>query len=221
MALRTRIKVCGITALEDARAAAAAGADGLGFIFVDQSPRKVDHDMVREISRVLPPLVDIVGVFRDESIEVIEEIVNYCRLTVVQLHGSESPDYCRNIPCRVIKAFAIHADSQKEELDQYAGLVSGFLLDTYHKDMAGGTGMVFDWKLVGRILPPGPVILAGGLNPENVGEAIRQVKPFAVDVNSGVEYQPGRKDAAKLRAFADEVRRADELARKAGTPFLG
>ena len=221
MALRTRIKVCGITALEDARAAVAAGADGLGFIFVDQSPRKVEPDMVREISRELPPLVDTVGVFRDESIEVVEEIVNYCRLTVVQLHGLESPEYCKNIPCRIIKAFAIHAESQKEELAQYAGLVSGFLLDTYHKDMAGGTGMVFDWRLVGRIQPPGPVILAGGLNPENVGEAIRQVKPFGVDVNSGVEYQPGRKDAAKLRAFADEVRRADELARKAGTPFLG
>jgi phosphoribosylanthranilate isomerase len=152
---------------------------------------------------------------------VVEEIVSYCRLTLVQLHGSESPEYCKNISCKVMKAFAIHDDTESEELAAYSGVVSGFLLDTYHKDLAGGTGQVFDWKLVEQIQPPGPVILAGGLNPENVGEAIRQIKPYGVDVNSGVEYQPGRKDADKLRAFVDEVRKADELAIKAGTtPFL-
>ena len=121
----------------------------------------------------------------------------------------------------MIKAFSIRPDSDKEELAAYADVVSGFLLDTYHKDMAGGTGMPFDWNLVGQVKPPGPVILAGGLTPENVGEAIRQVKPFAVDVNSGVEYQPGRKDSDKLKRFVHEVRKADELASKAGTVFLG
>ena len=221
MALRTRIKVCGITGKEDARAAVAAGADGLGFIFVKQSPRLVDPDMVRAITGELPPFVDSIGVFCDEKIEVVEEIVNYCRLTLVQLHGSESPEYCRTVSCPVIKSFAIHRQSESEELAAYSGVVSGFLLDTYHKDMAGGTGMVFDWELVEQIQPPGPIILAGGLNPENVGEAIRQVKPFAVDVNSGVEYQPGRKDTDKLKSFADEVRKADELASRAGTPFFG
>ena len=221
MALRTRIKVCGITGQEDARAAVAAGADGLGFIFVEQSPRLVDPDMVRAITGDLPPFVDTVGVFRDEAIEVVEEIVNYCRLTLVQLHGSESPEYCKSISCPVIKSFAIHSDTESHELAAYSDAVRGFLLDTYHKDLAGGTGMVFDWKLVEQIKPPGPVILAGGLNPENVAEAIRMVKPFAVDVNSGVEYQPGRKDTDKLKSFADEVRKADELASKAGTPFLG
>jgi len=221
MAIRTRIKVCGITGIEDARLAVAAGADGLGFIFVDQSPRRVEPEMVREITGELPPLVNAVGVFRDEPLEVVEEIINYCRLTLVQLHGSESPDYCRNISCKVMKAFAIHDETGSDELADYKDVVSGFLLDTYHKDLAGGTGMVFDWNLIERLQPPGPVILAGGLNPENVGEAIRQVKPFAVDVNSGVEYQPGRKDADKLKIFVDEVRKADELARKAGiTPFL-
>lgn len=221
MALRTRIKVCGITGQEDARAAVAAGADGLGFIFVEQSPRLVDPDMVRAITGNLPPFVDTVGVFRDEAIEMVEEIVNYCRLTLVQLHGSESPEYCKSISCPVIKSFAIHSGTESHELAAYSDVVRGFLLDTYHKDLAGGTGMVFDWKLVEQIKPPGPVILAGGLNPENVAEAIRMVKPFAVDVNSGVEYQPGRKDTDKLKSFADEVRKADELASKAGTPFLG
>jgi phosphoribosylanthranilate isomerase len=221
MGLRTRIKVCGITELEDARAAVAAGADGLGFIFVAKSPRVVDPDMVRAITDELPPFVDSIGVFCDEEIKVVEEIVNYCRLTLVQLHGSESPEYCKNISCPVIKSFAMHGDSGSEKLAAYSEVVSGFLLDTYHEDLAGGTGKVFDWELIEQIQPPGPIILAGGLNPENVGAAIRQVKPFAVDVNSGVEYQPGRKDTDKLKSFADEVRKADELASKSGTPFLG
>jgi phosphoribosylanthranilate isomerase len=221
MEFRTRIKVCGITCQEDARMAVAAGADGLGFIFVEQSPRLVEPDMVRAITEELPPFVDRIGVFLDEEIDVIKEIVHYCHLTLVQLHGSESPEYCRKISSQVIKAFSIRTESDSEELAAYADAASGFLLDTYHKDMAGGTGKAFDWKLVEQVKPPGPVILAGGLTPENVGEAIRQVKPFAVDVNSGVEYQPGRKDSDKLKNFAHEVRKADEQALKAGTPFLG
>ena len=221
MVFRTRIKVCGITCQEDARIAVAAGADGLGFIFVEQSPRLVEPDMVRAITEELPPFVDRIGVFLDEEIDVIKEIVHYCHLTLVQLHGSESPEYCRKISSQVIKAFSIRTESDSEELAAYADAASGFLLDTYHKDMAGGTGKAFDWKLVEQVKPPGPVILAGGLTPENVGEAIKQVKPFAVDVNSGVEYQPGRKDSDKLKNFAHEVRKADEQALKAGTPFLG
>jgi phosphoribosylanthranilate isomerase len=221
MEFRTRIKVCGITCQEDARMAVAAGVDGLGFIFVEQSPRLIEPDMVRAITEELPPFVDRVGVFLDEEIDVIKEIVHYCHLTLVQLHGSESPEYCRKISSQVIKAFSIRTESDSEELAAYADAASGFLLDTYHKDMAGGTGKAFDWKLVEQVKPPGPVILAGGLTPENVGEAIRQVKPFAVDVNSGVEYQPGRKDSDKLKNFAHEVRKADEQALKAGTPFLG
>jgi len=221
MAFRTRIKVCGITCQEDARSAVAAGADALGFIFVEQSPRLVEPDMVRAITAQLPPFVVRVGVFRNETIEVVEEIVNYCRLSMVQLHGAETPEYCRKISCQVIKSFSVRPDSESQELAEYTDIVSGFLLDTYHKQMAGGTGMPFDWALVEQVSPPGPVILAGGLTPENVGEAIRQVKPFAVDVNSGVEYQPGRKDPEKLKNFAYAVHKADDQASKAGTPFLG
>ena len=221
MTLRTRIKVCGITCQEDARAAAAAGADALGFIFVEQSPRLVDPDMVRTIAGELPPFIARVGVFCDEEIEVVQEIIHYCGLTLVQLHGKESPEYCRNITAGVIKSFAVRPETGSEELAPYEEAARAFLLDTYHSQMAGGSGKVFDWNLVDQLKPPGPVILAGGLTPENVGEAIRQVKPFAVDVNSGVEYQPGRKDADKLKRFAHMVRAADEQAGKAGTPFLG
>ena len=221
MALRTRIKVCGITGKDDARAAVAAGADGLGFIFVKESPRLVDPDVVRAVTGELPPFVNSIGVFCDEDIEVVEEIINYCHLTLVQLHGSESPEYCKGVSRPVIKSFSVRPETESQELAAYSEVASGFLLDTYHKDMAGGTGKVFDWKLVEQIHPPGPVILAGGLNPENVGDAIRLVKPFAVDVNSGVEYQSGRKDTDKLKSFADEVRKADELASKAGALFLG
>ena len=221
MAYRTRIKVCGITCQEDARIAVAAGADALGFIFVEQSPRLVEPDRVRGITSELPPFINRVGVFQDEEIELVEEIISYCRLSQVQLHGSESPEYCRKISGQVIKSFCLRPETDHEELAAYGDTVSGFLLDTYHQDMAGGTGRVFDWTLVGQVKPPAPVILAGGLNPENVGEAIRQVKPFAVDVNSGVEYQPGRKDTDMLKNFVQEVRKADEQAAKAGTPFLG
>ena len=221
MALRTRIKVCGITCQEDARAAVAAGADGLGFIFVEQSPRLVEPDRARTITGELPPFIGRVGVFCDEEIEVVEEIVHYCRLTHVQLHGGESPGYCKKISCQVIKSFALRTQTTSAELQAYAGAVCAFLLDTYDKHLGGGTGRVFDWKLIAQVKPPGPIILAGGLNPENVGEAIRQVRPFAVDVNSGVEYQPGRKDTDKLKNFARQVRKADEQACRAGTPFLG
>ncbi len=221
MAFRTRIKVCGITNLEDARVAVAAGADGLGFIFVEQSPRLVEPDMVRAITAELPPFVERVGVFCNEEIEVVQEIVHYCRLSLVQLHGAESPEYCGKISCRVIKSFGVRPETDYQELAGYAEVASAFLLDTYHKKMAGGTGMIFDWQLVEQIKPPGPVILAGGLTSENVGAAIRQVKPFAVDVNSGVEYQPGRKDADKLKSFVHAVREADDQAARAGTPFLG
>ena len=168
MAYRTRIKVCGITCQEDARIAVAAGADALGFIFVEQSPRLVEPDRVRAMTSELPPFINRVGVFQDEEIELVEEIISYCRLSQVQLHGSESPEYCRKISAQVIKSFCLRQDTDHEELAAYADAVSGFLLDTYHQDMAGGTGRVFDWTLVGQVKPPAPVILAGGLNPENV-----------------------------------------------------
>ena len=207
--MRTRIKVCGITRPEDALAAVEAGVDGLGFIFVEKSPRNIDPEQAREIIRLLPPFVDAVGVFVDAEATVVEEIAHYCRLTLVQLHGNESPGYCRNLPLSAVKAFRVGADFDGTAFVPYESCVSGFLLDTYHKDMAGGTGETFDWALVQQLEPARPVILAGGLNPENAAAAIEQVRPYAVDVNSGVESAPGRKDMVRLEQFIRQVRETD------------
>jgi phosphoribosylanthranilate isomerase len=213
MNARTRIKVCGITAEADAQGAVGLGADGLGFIFTDKSPRNIEPEKAREIIRSLPPFVDAVGVFVNEAFDVVNDIMHYCGLTIIQLHGSESAQYCESISCRVVKSFSIGPGSPGPEAgspyDPYDGVVAGYLLDTFHEKMAGGTGRPFDWTLVERMRPPGPVILAGGLNPDNVGSAIRTVRPFAVDVNSGVESEPGRKDLEKLAAFMREVGKAD------------
>ncbi|OGQ95117.1 MAG: N-(5'-phosphoribosyl)anthranilate isomerase, partial [Deltaproteobacteria bacterium RIFOXYD12_FULL_57_12] len=175
-----------------------------------ESPRRIEPEAAREIIRLLPPMVDATGVFMDEDAQVVEEIIRYCGLTMVQLHGAEPPQYCRDISCRVMKSFRIGPQSTAGELAAYEGAVQGFLLDTFDPQQAGGTGLVFDWSLVGKVAPPGPVILAGGLHPGNVGEAIRQVRPYAVDVNSGVESRPGIKDLGKIKEFVEAVRQADD-----------
>ncbi len=214
---RTRIKVCGITRPADARAAVAAGADAVGFIFAEASPRKVTPEAVRDIVASLPPFVDAVGVFVDQDVEYIEELVNYCGLTVVQLHGKESPAVCKRLSVRVLKAFRISADRLAAGLVEYGpyyGNVAGFLLDTYAKGQAGGTGEVFDWQLVEHNRPPGPVILAGGLTPANVSVAVQMVRPFAVDINSGVEEAPGIKDEEAIRRAVEAVRQADAILRQ-------
>jgi len=207
--IRTRVKVCGITSREDAEMAVAAGADGLGFIFTEQSPRFIEPETARQIIDQLPALVSAVGVFMDQENETVQEIAAYCRLTHVQLHGNESPGYCEKLNSRVIKSFAVRPATEPDDLAAYAGVVKAFLLDTHHAGRSGGTGRTFDWLEVERLHPPGPVVLAGGLDPDNVAEAIRQVRPFAVDVNSGVEITPGRKDGEKLRRFMREVLRTD------------
>lgn len=218
MALRTRIKICGITEVADARLAVEAGADAVGFIFVRQSPRNVAPELVRKIVATLPPLVDAVGVFVDESPAVVEEIVEYCSLTMVQLHGSETPQYCAKMSRRVLKSFRLGSSMPEPQDDfyaPYAGVVQGFLLDTYHEKRAGGTGQAFDWSLVERHRPPGPVVLAGGISPANVEQAIERLAPFAVDVNSGVETAPGKKSGDAIFRLAAAVRTAD-LKRTAG-----
>jgi phosphoribosylanthranilate isomerase len=209
MAARTRIKVCGITELADAGGAVEMGVDALGFIFAEKSPRRIEPEKARDIIKSLPPFVDAVGVFVNEAFDVVNDIAQYCSLTVVQLHGSESPQYCEHISCRMVKAFSLrphgHPGETAPDYDSYQGLIAGYLLDTYSEKMAGGTGLTFDWSLVARMRPPGPVILAGGLHAGNIGEAIRTVRPFAVDINSGIEFAPGRKDLEKLAQLQAEV----------------
>jgi phosphoribosylanthranilate isomerase len=209
MAGRTRIKVCGITRPEDARFAVAAGVDALGFIFAGKSLRKVDPDQARRIITTLPPFVEAVGVFVNSDPAKVRELVEYCGLTVVQLHGQESVEYCRAMPVRVVKAFSIRPETPEQEFTPYADAAAGLLFDTWHEKLAGGTGQAFDWSILANYAIPRPLILAGGLGPDNVGAAVRLVHPFAVDVNSGVEVSPGLKDQGLITAVVKEVRLAD------------
>jgi phosphoribosylanthranilate isomerase len=201
-----RIKICGITNLEDAILAAALGADALGFIFFAKSPRSVAPEAAREIIAHLPPFVAAVGVFVDEDAEMVQDLATRVGLDWVQLHGAESPDYCRSLGCRVIKAFRIQDDASLRQVEPYRDAAQALLLDTYKKGQVGGTGEVFDWHLAREAKKYGRIILAGGLTAANVAQAIATAQPDAVDAASGTEAAPGRKDATKLRAFFTAVR---------------
>jgi len=196
-----RVKICGITCLEDALAAAQAGADALGFVFAE-SPRRVTADQARAIIRRLPPLMTAVGVFVDAPTGLIEEVRNFCRLDAVQLSGEESEAMVTRLGGRVIKAVKV-TDGLRP--DPKAFLSATLLLDAYSPQVKGGSGMTFDWRLAVEPARRREIILAGGLNPENVIQAIETVRPYAVDVSSGVESKPGRKDHDKLSRFIRRV----------------
>lgn len=203
--------MCGLTQDEDVEAGINAGLDALGFIFYEKSPRNVTPDYVRSVVARMGPFTSSVGVFVDREREEVEEIVEYCGLTHAQLHGSEDPKYCERVerfvsPCRVVKAFRVSEKSVKEDFAPYADVIHGYLLDTYSKGVAGGTGQRFDWSIIERLELQRPMVLAGGLDPDNVEEALQQVRPFGLDVNSGVEIEPGIKDHAKLYDFVRKVR---------------
>jgi phosphoribosylanthranilate isomerase len=199
-----KVKVCGTTRLKDALLAVECGADAIGFIFYKKSPRYVTAKTVKDISAKLPPFVNRVGVFVNETAERINRIADRCGLDAVQLHGDESPALCKKIKCRVIKAVRVKDAASLKSMSRYE--VDGFLLDTYKEDQWGGTGKVFDWELAVRAKKYGPVIIAGGLNPRNVKVAIKNVEPYGVDVSSGVEQSPGKKDPGKVKAFLKAVR---------------
>ena len=202
---RIKIKICGTTSLKDALLAVESGVDAVGFIFYKMSPRNISHKEVKEIVAQLPPFIETVGVFVNETSDKVNQIAERCRLTAVQLHGEESPAFCRRVKRKVVKALRVkNADSLKN-INAYD--VSGFLLDSYSDESKGGTGQVFDWNLALRAKKQGPVILAGGLNPYNVYTAIHRVRPYGVDVCSGVENSPGIKDQKKIREFIKSVRR--------------
>ncbi len=194
-----RVKICGITNLDDAHHAAACGADALGFVFYPGSPRFVDPDQARRIIAELPPLVTVVGLFVNERPARICEMVEFCGLNTVQLHGDEEPDQCCYPPCRVIKALRLRGDMQNSQFSAYK--VSALLLDAFVPNQFGGTGHRCDWEHAATVASQHRVVLAGGLNPENVAEAVRQVHPYGVDVSSGVEEKPGKKDPKKVARF--------------------
>jgi phosphoribosylanthranilate isomerase len=202
------VKICGITNVADGIQAAEAGADALGFIFYGSSPRCVSPAAAAAIIRQVPPFVVKVGVFVNAAPEQVLETVAQCGLNVLQFHGDEPPEYCGQFGLMTIKAFRMRDAASLEALQHYA--TDAWLLDTYNPGLPGGTGERFDWDLAIQAQRFGrPIFLAGGLSPENVSDAVRRVKPYAVDVSSGVEASPGRKDPAKVRAFIQAAKRVD------------
>lgn len=200
-----RVKICGITSKENAFGAVDAGADALGFIFYSKSPRFITPEQATAIIDALPPFVEIVGVFVNESLITIDLIVRQCRLSLIQLHGDETPDYCERVQHRIIKAFRMTDTFNYNVLRNYK--VSAYLLDTAVQGHYGGTGKSFEWS---KALPAkefGPVILAGGLTVENLADAITAVHPYAIDVSSGVEFAPGKKDIKKIEEVVKICRR--------------
>ena len=201
---KTRIKVCGITSVEDALAAVDAGADAIGLVFYDKSPRHVTIAQAREIAACVPPFISVVGLFVDADEVFMQSVLNQVPLTLLQFHGNEPDDWCQQWNRQYIKALRVRPEmSVNHAVAQYPG-ASGVLLDAYRKGVPGGTGESFDWRLIPDSLEK-PVILAGGLDATNVAEAIRRVSPFAVDVSSGVEQKPGVKNHDAVRAFARAV----------------
>lgn len=202
----TKVKICGITNYDDASMAADLGADALGFIFAS-SPRKIDTDRAMEIIKKLPPFVKSVGVFVNENIKKVIDISEYCGLDIIQLHGDESPEICRRLMPRAIKALRIKNDSSiPENYSEYRGNIKAFLLDTYSDKLAGGTGKTFNWDMAVKMKTLGvPIILAGGLNPSNIEEAIQKVNPYGIDVGSGVEEKPGKKDHSLMKELFDRL----------------
>ena len=194
-----RVKICGITCVEDALTAIAAGADALGFVFHEPSPRHVFPEQAAAIIRALPPFVQAVGLFVNADIDGVNDVADLCRLDLVQLHGDEAPEYCDRVERRVVKAFRVQDISSLEPMKRYR--VAGYLLDAYSPTVYGGTGLTFNWEVARVATQYGTVILAGGLTPENVGQAVQAAVPYAVDVSSGVEAEPGKKDPDKVRQF--------------------
>ncbi len=205
--MTTKIKICGITNIEDALFAANAGADALGFVFYPKSPRNVALEVVKEIVAALPPFITTVGLFVNATAETIRQTMLHTGLDTVQLHGDETPKDCCLPPHRVIKAVRVKGASSLVNVDQYK--VSALLLDAWNDKHYGGTGESFDWQLAKQYTAQLPLILAGGLHPGNVAEAVAQVAPYAVDVSSGVEKQPGIKDHDKIYKFIQQVKTAD------------
>jgi len=202
-----KIKICGITNRDDAMDAVNLGVDAVGFIFYEDSPRYISPDIVEEISLFLPPFVLLVGVFVNHDKPYIDAVTHRCRLDLIQLHGNESPAFCRSMRRRVIKAFKISDISDVDQIAEYQSSVSAVLLDTKVSGMEGGTGKVFDWGLAIKAKEFDiPLVLAGGINAQNLNKAVKLVNPYAVDLSSSVESVPGKKDYNKMQELVVAAR---------------
>jgi phosphoribosylanthranilate isomerase len=200
-----KVKICGITNLDDALLAVDAGADALGFVFFGPSPRNISPEQASAIIRRLPPFIQTVGLFVNESLPTINETADACGLDIIQLHGEESPDFCTGVKRRVLKALRVRNITSLEPMASYQ--VSAFLLDAWSPTAWGGTGQTFNWDIAASAAGSRKIVLAGGLTTDNIVDAIRQVRPYGVDVSSGVEVTPGKKDAVKINEF---IRKAKE-----------
>lgn len=208
--MRTRVKICGVTRIEDALAAVELGADAVGFVFAEGSPRRVSIEQAKAIADKMPPFAAKVGVFTAEDSSVLDTI-NAVSLNYIQLHGGQSDDFAKTIGAeRVIRAIRVSGIESLHEIKKYPS-AAAYLLDAWHPNLLGGSGVSFDWQIAEEAAKSGiRVILAGGLTPNNICEAIRTVKPFAVDISSGVESSPGIKEYKKMEELLNNVRLADE-----------
>ena len=204
----TRIKICGITRAEDALVAAQTGADAIGLVFYERSPRHVSIAHAAQLAAALPPFVTSVGLFVNAEAALVREVLNRVPLDLLQFHGDESPEYCAQFGKPYIKAIRVKAGVDLLQCAADFRTARGLLLDAHVEGVPGGTGATFDWSLIPPRLPL-PVILSGGLDAENVAAAIKRVQPYAVDVSSGVEINKGIKDAVKIARFIREVKQAD------------
>jgi phosphoribosylanthranilate isomerase len=208
MTTRTRIKICGITREQDVSAVAVNGADALGLVFYEKSPRHVSVQQAVRLARAVPPFVTIVGLFVNPSVDYVREVLATVPLDVLQFHGEEEPGFCTQFGKPYLKAIRVRAGVDLIQCASHYAGAQGLLLDAFVEGTQGGTGESFDWALIPHDLPL-PVILSGGLHVGNVAAAIKQVRPYAVDVSSGVEAGKGIKDVAKIAAFINEVKNVD------------
>lgn len=206
--MRTRVKICGITRVEDALAAAQAGADAIGLVFYAPSPRCVEVQKAQEICKEITPFINVIALFVNSKEEVIRDVIDNVPVNLLQFHGAESAEQCERFNRPYIKAIGMHADVDPVEVMRAHPRSRGFVLDAYQPDTHGGGGVVFDWAHVPDTSEQ-PLILAGGLTPENVARAIEQTRPYAVDVSSGVELEKGIKSAEKIHEFIRGVQRGD------------
>jgi len=205
---RTRVKICGIKTLQDALAICELGADALGFVFYEKSPRYITVESAAEIIKKLPPFITCVGLFVNATPDYVKNVFHYARLDLLQFHGNESVDYCQSINLPYIKAVRIVESGQVEKAAIDYPLAKGLLVDAYKAGVPGGTGETFDWALLPSYCTK-PIILAGGLNCQNIVSAINCISPFAVDVSGGVECEKGKKDLIKVANFLQEVRKLE------------
>lgn len=205
--MRVKVKICGITNRNDASAAVDSGVDALGFVFFQDSPRCVSIKDAAAIIKKLPSFVTAIGLFVNEKPEQIEKIISMTGIDVIQFHGNETPDMC-NFSRRIIKAIRVKSLESLDPLIHFKDKVSEFLLDTFTPDILGGTGQIFNWDIAVDAKQFGRIILAGGLTPDNIAEAVRRVRPYGVDVSSGVESEKGKKDHNKMKLFIERAKGA-------------